>query len=118
MKIEEIKISELKHFENNPRTISKEEIEQLKDSIKKFGLVDPLIIDENNVVIGGNQRLEAAIELHHSDIPCVRVLNLTENEKKALNLALNKISGDWDEEKLYKLYSKLGSQLEDILRKI
>ena len=115
MKIEIIKIEELKHFKENPRKISKEELENLKKSIQKFGMVDPLIIDGNNIVIGGNQRLVAAKEMSLKDIPCVRVLNLTDNEKKALNLALNKISGDWDEDKLTKLLREINEQEKDIL---
>ena len=110
MQIETIKSNELKYFEGNPRQISKEELEKLKNSIKRFGFVDPIIIDENNVVLGGNQRLTASRELSISEVPCVRVTNLNPNEKASLNIALNKISGDWDDYKLSEILRKMKNE--------
>lgn len=114
MQIENIKISELKHFEGNPRTISDADKKNLQASIKKFGFVDPAIIDENNVILGGNQRIDAARELGMVEVPCVRVQGLSDSEKKALNIALNKISGEWDEEKLTELLESLKTEDENL----
>lgn len=115
MEIEEININELTPDQNNPRLITKEEQEHLRTSINHYGLVDPIIIDlsDDNTIIGGHQRYEILREEHpdinlklirHNDIGWV--FNETEftlkdkNERTALNLALNKISGDWDFGKL------------------
>ena len=96
MKIETKLISELQPAEYNPRQITKTQFSQLKDSIKKFGLVDPIIINQNgNIVVGGHQRLRAMQELKHTEIECV-VLNLTPEEEKELNIRLNKSGGEWD----------------------
>tara|TARA_R100000664_G_scaffold32259_1_gene46865 strand:- start:425 stop:1429 length:1005 start_codon:yes stop_codon:yes gene_type:complete len=96
MKIEKIKINKLKPAEYNPRQITKSQFNQLKDSIAKFGLVDPIIINQNgNIVVGGHQRLKAMQQLNHKEIECV-VLDLTPEEEKELNIRLNKNGGEWD----------------------
>lgn len=91
------KKDELKHFENNPRFMSDNEMDKLVKSIKEFGMVDPLIIDEEGTIIGGNQRYEAGIKLGLIDYPCNVIKGLSDSKKKALNIALNKISGEWDD---------------------
>ena len=96
MKIETKLISELQPAEYNPRQITKSQFNQLKDSIKKFGLVDPIIINQNgNIVVGGHQRLKAMQQLNHKEIECV-VLDLTPEDERELNIRLNKSGGDWD----------------------
>lgn len=115
MKIINKKRHELKHFERNPRTITKEDMDHLKNSIRKFGMVDPLIIDENNVVIGGNQRLIAADDLKLDEIPCIVISDLSDTEKKTLNIALNKISGDWDITKLQAMLKSIKDIDETLL---
>ena len=96
MKIESKLISELQPAQYNPRQISKTQFSQLKESVAKFGLVDPIIINQNgNIVVGGHQRLKVAKELNHKEIECV-VLNLTPEEERELNIRLNKSGGDWD----------------------
>jgi DNA modification methylase len=65
-------------------------------SIERFGFVDPVIVnDRTGILVGGHQRLKAAKKLGLKDVPVVAV-NLDEAEEKALNVALNKISGEWD----------------------
>ena len=72
---------------------------RLRNSIKEFGMVDPLIINKGNEVIGGNQRLKAAMEEGIEEVPVV-IVELSKDKEKVLNLALNKIQGEWDEELL------------------
>jgi DNA modification methylase len=99
-----VPIANLKPAEYNPRKISKEALDQLKESIDRFDLVDPVIVNSStkrkNVVIGGHMRLRAAKELGHKTVPVVHV-NITSLEKeKELNLRLNRNTGEWDFEKL------------------
>ena len=96
MKIEELKISKLKPATYNPRQISTKQYNDLKKSIERFGLVDPIIINKNgNVVVGGHQRLKICKELKHTEIDCV-VLDLSKEEERELNIRLNKNTGDFD----------------------
>ena len=96
MKIESKLIKDLKPATYNPRQISTKQFKDLKESIKKFGLVDPIIINKNkNVVIGGHQRLKICKELKYIEIDCV-VLDLSKEEERELNIRLNKNSGEFD----------------------
>ncbi|MDR3565561.1 MAG: site-specific DNA-methyltransferase [Negativicutes bacterium] len=99
MKIKSMNITDLKPAKYNPRKDLKpgdKEFEQLKKSIVAFGYVDPIIVNSrNNVVIGGHQRLKVLAELGNTKVD-VSVVDLDEKNEKALNVALNKISGEWD----------------------
>ena len=95
MKIEKIKISELNPAEYNPRKMTNKQYEDLKESLEKFGLVDPIIINSDNTVVGGHQRLRIMRELGAALIPTVRV-NLSKEDEKELNIRLNKNSGEFD----------------------
>ena len=89
MKVEKIQINKLKPAGYNPRQISKKQYNDLKQSIEKFSLVDPIIINKNNMtVVGGHQRLKICKELNHKKIDCV-VLDLNEQEERELNIRLN-----------------------------
>ena len=107
MKIEFVDPELLKSAAYNPRQISREELNKLIKSIKQFGFVDPALVRKHdNMIVGGHQRVKAAIELGLKEIPVV-YLDITENDAKLLNVALNKISGDWDEDKLTELLAEL-----------
>ena len=96
MKIESKLIKDLKPATYNPRQISTKQFKDLKASVKKFGLVDPIIINQNgNVVVGGHQRLKICKELKHIEIDCV-VLDLSKEEERELNIRLNKNTGEFD----------------------
>ena len=96
MKIESKLIKDLKPATYNPRQISTKQYNNLKASVKKFGLVDPIIINQNgNVVVGGHQRLKIFKELKHIEIDCV-VLDLSKEEERELNIRLNKSGGEFD----------------------
>lgn len=113
MDIQKRKISELKPAEYNPRkalTPEDPEYQKIKKSIQQFGYVDPIIINSDGTIIGGHQRYRVLSDLGYEEIECV-VLNLDKNGEKALNIAMNKISGEWDEVKLKDLLIDL--DLED-----
>ena len=95
MKVEKISINKLKPAGYNPRQISKKQYNDLRQSIEKFGLVDPIIINKDFTVIGGHQRLKVCKELKYKEIDCV-ALFLTKEEEIELNIRLNKSGGDWD----------------------
>tara|TARA_R110002153_G_scaffold256860_2_gene415840 strand:- start:654 stop:1112 length:459 start_codon:yes stop_codon:yes gene_type:complete len=103
MIIETRKISELKFAEYNPRTISKKEYKDLKASLKKFGLMDPIIINSfkgrENVIIGGHQRARIWLDLGNESIACV-IQNLCLADEMEANLRLNKNGGKFDDDLL------------------
>ena len=91
----------------NPRHISEAELEALTRSIKEFGLVDPIIARaEDETVIGGHQRLLAARRLGMKTVPVI-YLDINKEKAQLLNVALNKISGDFDQELLARLLADL-----------
>lgn len=102
--IVEVPINELQQANYNPRKISDEALSQLKESIKRFQMVDPIIVNSalkrKNIVIGGHQRLRAAKELGHKTVPVVYVNIPNVEKEKELNLRLNRNTGEWDFSKL------------------
>jgi len=109
MKIENRKISELKFAEYNPRTINKKQFKDLKASLKKYSLIDPIIInsskDRENIIIGGHQRSRAWLELGNDTILCV-VLDLSLADEMELNLRLNKNGGKFDDDLLLNYFDE------------
>ena len=95
MKIELIKINKLKPAEYNPRQISTKQYNDLKESIRQFDLVDPIIVNKDMTVIGGHQRLKVCKDLNYKDVDCV-VLDLSKEQERELNIRLNKSGGEWD----------------------
>ena len=100
MNIEKIQIDKLKAATYNPRQNSTKQYKDLKESINKFGLVDPIIVNEYftenyYVVIGGHQRLKICKELGYKDIGCI-ILNLNKEQERELNIRLNKNTGEFD----------------------
>jgi len=73
MKIENIKISNLKPYEKNAKKHPEKQIELLKKNIEKFGFTTPILIDEKNNVIAGHGRIMAMLELKNDEVPCVRI---------------------------------------------
>ena len=99
MKIKELPLKELKPAAYNPRKKLKKgdkEYEKIKQSLLKFGYVDPIIVNEDLTVIGGHQRLTVLKDLDYETAKCV-IVDLPKEDEKALNIALNKITGQWDE---------------------
>lgn len=99
MEIKELPLKELKPAAYNPRKKLKKgvkEYEKIKQSLLKFGYVDPIIVNEDLTVIGGHQRLTVLKDLDYETAKCV-IVKLSKEDEKALNIALNKITGQWDD---------------------
>ena len=111
MKIIKMKLSDLKPADYNPRVDLRpdmEEYEKLKKSILEFGFVDPPIFNQQTGnLVGGHQRIAVARELGLFEEIDVSVVDLPIEKEKALNVALNKISGRWDDEKLSDLLKNM-----------
>ena len=117
-----IDINKIKVMEDNPRKISGFDFENLKESIKEFGFLEPLIVNQDNILIGGHQRLKALKELGYNEIDVVQV-ELDKEKLRKLNLALNRIGGDWDYDKLNDFikdmdYGKIDFFLESEIKQI
>lgn len=103
MEVRDIPVEQLRAAEYNPRVSLRKgdpEYEKLKKSVQTPGVIDPLVWNEaTGTLVGGHQRLTVLIDLGYTSAPCVVVRPTSEQERMA-NLALNKISGRWDEDKL------------------
>ena len=113
MDFSKISISDIVPAEYNPRIMSSEEFEKLSNSIGEFGLVDPIIINlNNNRIIGGHQRYDVLLSQGVKELNMIKLGDIgwcftsddlkvdSDAHEKALNIALNKISGEWDIDKL------------------
>mgnify|MGYP002507160553 CR=1 FL=1 len=92
MKIEKIDILKIKEYENNTKIHTQKQIDEICQSIKKFGNNDPIAIDENNVVIEGHGRLIALKKLGYKEVEIIRLSHLNKQQKKAYILAHNKLT--------------------------
>lgn len=109
MEFKSININELKPAEYNPRIDLQpgdKEFEKIRKSIEEFGYVDPVIINKDGTIVGGHQRYKVLKDMGYTEIQCI-VIDVDKEKEKALNIALNKISGDWDKNKLKVLLSEL-----------
>lgn len=116
MKIEQRPISQLIPYINNSRKHSDEQVAQIAASIKEFGWTNPILVDGNNGLIAGHGRLLAARKLGMDKIPVIELAHLSENQKKALIIADNKLAlnSDWDTELLMIELSELDGDDYDL----
>lgn len=98
MKIEQIEIESLTPWAQNSRTHSDEQITQIVKSIDEFGFTNPVLIDKENWIIAGHGRVMAAKQKGMKDVPCLRLVNLSETQKKAYVIADNQLAlnAGWD----------------------
>ena len=99
--VKEIEIGKLKEYENNPRRNEKA-VQPVANSLKKFGFVNPIIVNRDLVILAGHTRLKAAKENGLKRVPVIVVDDMTEDQEKAFRLADNRVAelSEWDEEKL------------------
>jgi DNA modification methylase len=110
--VDEVPIDDLRPDPANPRRISEDELDGLERSLRQFGFVQPVLARrENRTVIGGHQRLVAARRLGLTTVP-VTWLDMGVEQARLLGLALNKISGSWDEQLLARLLAELQATSE------
>lgn len=92
--IETIKINDLVPYQNNAKKHPQKQIDKIKKSIEEFGFNDPIAIDEKNMIIEGHGRYEALKQLGYENVKCIRLNNLSEEQKKAYILVHNKLNMD------------------------
>ena len=102
VKLEQVPVEKLVPYARNARTHSKEQIAQLRASLREFGFVSPAVIDSEYNILVGHGRIQAAREENYETVPCVFAENLTEAQKRAYILADNQLAlnAGWDEEML------------------
>lgn len=101
MKIENIKVNELIPYEYNTKIHDKKQVDNVAESIRRFGFVQPVVVDANNVIVIGHCRTLARKKLKMQTVPCVRVDDLTDEEIRLLRIADNKTNeSPWDFENL------------------
>lgn len=100
--IEQISIDKLLPYARNSRTHSDEQVAQIASSIKEFGFTNPVLIDSEGMIIAGHGRVMGARKLAMTEVPCIRLSHLTENQKRAYVIADNKLAlnAGWDDEML------------------
>ena len=117
MEIRKISVSDIKPAKYNPRKDLKPgdpAYEKLKRSMTEFGYVEPIIWnEETGNIVGGHQRYKVLVAEGHKEVECV-VVRLTSEKEKALNVALNKVTGDWEFEALADLLKDLDEQDFDV----
>lgn len=110
LKIEYLKINDLKPYEKNARKHQQADVETIKNSIIEFGMCDPIgIWGKNNTIVEGHGRLIALKQLGYEEVPVIRLDHLTDEQRRAYGLAHNKTAemSDWD-------FDLLGEELDDI----
>lgn len=109
MNIIELKLSEIKPYEKNPRN-NDEAVKYVSKSIEEFGFKIPIIVDKDNIIVCGHTRYKAAQQLNMKTVPCVIADDLTEEQIKAFRLADNKVGelAEWD-------YKLLDEEIKGIL---
>jgi len=97
MEIQQINITEIKEYEKNAKKHDEQQIKNVMQSIKEFGMVQPIVIDENNTIIIGHCRYRALQRLKWEEVPVVKIENLSDQEVNKLRLLDNKLNeSDWD----------------------
>lgn len=112
MNIVENKLNELLPYKNNPRKHTEKQVLQIAESISEFGFVNPILVDEKNMILAGHGRYLAAQKLELETVPVVVIDTLSEDQKTALVIADNKIAmnSTWDEDLLWEQIRQLNDK--------
>lgn len=99
--LEKRRVSELREYAKNPRRLNKHDAEHLQKSIDKFGQCEPIVINSDNTIIGGHQRLRTLHKLKYKEVDVyVPDTPLSPKEVEELNIRLNRNAGEWDDDML------------------
>jgi len=111
-----VKISKLKPYKRNARKHSQQQLEQIANSIREFGFVNPVLVDSDFNVIAGHGRILAAQDVGMTELPCIFVEDLTDEQRRAYILADNRLTelGGWDDKILQLELADLGDMGFDI----
>lgn len=112
LQIEYLKISDLQPYKKNARKHSKADVKAIIESIKEFGFNDPVgIWSDDNIIVEGHGRVEAAKSLGMTELPCLRLDHLTDEQRRAYALAHNKTAAErWElSERELEIVASLGS---------
>ena len=109
METQNIDIEKLSPYKNNARKHTEQQVQQIANSIAEFGFVNPILIDENQMILAGHGRYMAAKHLDLKEVPIIKIDNLTDAQKKAFVIADNKIAinSTWDETVLWQEIQEL-----------
>lgn len=101
-RLESMAVADLRPHDRNPRTHSKKQVEQIAESIRRFGFTNPVLVDKEGQVIAGHGRIEAAKLLGMARVPVLRLEHMTEAEKRAYIIADNRLAelAGWDNDLL------------------
>lgn len=115
-KVEWVALDDLTQAEENPR-VNDDTVPYLVNSIRRFGFRVPLVIDGDAVIVCGNTRYKAAMQLGMEQVPCVRVDGLSDEQVKAFRIADNKIQemSSWDDDELKKQLDELSSSFDEAM---
>lgn len=117
MNIISVDINKLVDSEYNPRiplTPDDKEYQDIKNSIENFGYIQPIIINSDYKIISGHQRKNILLDLGKKKVDCVLV-KLSKKKEKALNVAMNKVDGKWDDEKLFEILREIKTDEKDFI---
>ena len=113
MQIENLPITEITPYDRNPR-ITNEAVPFVEESIKEFGFLVPLVIDNDNIIVAGHTRYQAALRLNYTELPCIRASNLTPQQVEAFRIADNKVAehSQWHMPLLEEILGEIGGAFD------
>jgi ParB-like chromosome segregation protein Spo0J len=115
-RIENLPVEQLRPHQNNPRVHPRKQIDKLARAIDEFGFLIPILIDDQNTVLAGHARIEAAKQLKLLIVPCIRANHLSETQKRTFTILDNRLAAEaaWDFQLLAKEVEFLQSQGIDL----
>ena len=111
LQIKNIKITDIRAYKNNPKLHNKAQVAKIRESIREFGFINPVLLDENLEIIAGHGRVAAAHDMGMTEVPAIILSHLTDAQKRAYRIADNKLTelGKWSTELLNLEFSELSN---------